>query len=42
MDTDNRQVKGWGGRWIEGGEGRKTGDICNTLNNRIHFLKSNK
>lgn len=39
MDTDNRQVKslGWGGTWVERDKGRKMGDNCNTLNNKIKF-----
>lgn len=37
MDTANRVVKaGWGGGWVEEGNGGRMGDTCNRGNNK-HF-----
>lgn len=42
MDTDNRALKAWQeGGWVEGGKEGGMGDICNTVNNKNKFKKSN-
>lgn len=38
MNIDNNVVGGRGGKtWVEAGKGRKMGDICNSVKNKINF-----